>query len=45
LGEALGERFEWLLPIIAVSSALLFIGFQIWKRKRQESQDSKIGSS
>ena len=44
LGEALGERFEWLLPIIAVSLALLFIGFQIWKRKRQESIDSKMSS-
>jgi len=38
VGEALGERFEWLLPIIAVSLALMFVGFQIWKRKKQSSE-------
>jgi len=35
VGEALGERFEWLLPIVAVSLALIFVGFQIWKRKNE----------
>ena len=33
VGEAIGERYAWLLPIIAVLAALLFIGFQILKRK------------
>jgi len=37
VGEAMGERFDWLLPIIAVSIALIFIGFQIWKRKGENS--------
>ena len=33
VGETMGERYAWLLPVIAVSTALLFIGFQILKRK------------
>jgi len=36
LGEVMGERFEWLLPIIGVSVALLFVGFQVLKRRRSE---------
>lgn len=39
LGAALGERFEWILPIVAVSIALLFIGFQILRRKKETSED------
>jgi len=34
LGEVIGERFEWLLPIIAVSFALIYVGFQILNRKK-----------
>ena len=36
LGEVMGERFEWLLPIIGVSVALLFVGFQILKKRKSE---------
>jgi len=32
----MGERFEWLLPIIGVSVALLFVGFQILKKRKSE---------
>jgi len=34
VGAAMGERFEWLLPIIAVPLALVFVTLQIWKRKQ-----------
>ena len=33
IGKAMGERYEWLLPIIAVSLALLLIGFLFIRRK------------
>lgn len=36
LGEVMGERFEWLLPIIGVTVALLYVGFQIYKRRKSE---------
>lgn len=36
LGEVMGERFEWLLPIIGVSVALLFVGFQIYKSRKSK---------
>ena len=39
LGAALGERFEWILPIVAVFLALIFVGFQILKRKRETLKD------
>lgn len=38
VGEVMGERFVWLLPIIAVSAALLFIGFQFLKRRKSEKR-------
>jgi len=36
LGEVMGERFEWLLPIIGITVALLFVGFQVLKRRHSE---------
>ena len=36
IGEVMGERFEWLLPIIGISAALVFVGFQILKRRKSE---------
>ena len=36
VGEIMGEKFEWLLPIIGVSVALLFVGYQVLKRRRSE---------
>jgi len=36
VGEVMGEKFEWLLPIIGVSVALIFVGYQILKRRKQE---------
>ncbi len=39
VGEAIGERYAWVLPIIVVSLALLFIGFQILKRKISSQPD------
>ena len=34
VGEIIGERFERLLPIIAIAVALLFVGFQIFKSRK-----------
>ena len=34
LGELMGERFEWLLPIVAVILALSYVGYKIWRSKR-----------
>lgn len=39
LGEVMGERFEWLLPIIGISVALLFVGYQVLKRKKSEANE------
>lgn len=39
LGEVMGERFEWLLPVIGVSAALLFVGYQLLKRRRLERNE------
>ena len=36
VGEVMGERFEWLLPILGVAIALLFVGFQIFKSRKSE---------
>lgn len=33
LGEVMGEKFEWMLPLIGVSVALLFVGYQILRRR------------
>lgn len=39
VGEAMGERYEWLLPIIAVSLALLFIGVLLLKRRNSNKRN------
>jgi len=39
VGEAMGEQFEWLLPIIGVSVALLFVGYQILRRRNRKAED------
>ncbi|MEP3889911.1 MAG: VTT domain-containing protein [Hellea sp.] len=39
LGEVMGEKFEWLLPIIGISVALLLVGYQILKRKKSEKTE------
>lgn len=35
LGEVMGERFEWLLPIIGVCAAIVFVAFQFLRRKNK----------
>ncbi|MDB2437126.1 VTT domain-containing protein [Hellea sp.] len=35
VGEVVGERFEWLLPIAGVTFALLFVGIQTLRNRRQ----------
>lgn len=39
VGEAIGERYEWLLPIIAIFAVLLFILSQIVRRKISEKNN------
>ena len=45
LGEVMGEKFEWMLPLIGVSVALLFVGYQILRRRNSEPSDSEIEPS
>lgn len=39
LGEVMGEQFEWLLPIIGVSAAFIFVAIQILRRKYRRKTD------
>ena len=41
LGEVMGEKFEWMLPLIGVSAALLFVGYQILRRRNSELADGE----
>jgi len=41
IGEIMGEQLRWLLPIAGVSLALLFVGFQMLKRKKAEEAESE----
>ena len=40
VGEVIGERYEWLLPIIGISVALLFVGFQILKSRKAKNDEN-----
>ena len=34
VGEVIGERFEWLMPIGGVILALSYVGYKVWRSKR-----------
>jgi len=42
IGEIMGDQLRWLLPIGAVTLALIFVGYQVWRRKQTEEAETEI---